>query len=267
MLHASPKRGGSALARYALLTGLTGCAAGGDPAPAASSTPPLDAAALRAAVASDMAALGATAMSLAIVEGGEVVWSEGFGTTRRDGGDPVTADTRFRVASITKPMTSVALLQAAEDGCLDLDDPVGAHLRFSIGVQPEHSADLAVRHTLDNSGGLLDYELQTGQEGDGHIEDFLREFQQAGGFLAPPGRMYNYSNTNFVVAGRLVEVCADAPYRVVLEDDVWGPLGMGRTALDQATVLADDDYAEGLTALLEQSNGALLDVAGLGSGR
>ncbi len=225
-----------------------------------SSDIPLDEDALLAAVEADMAALGATAMSLAIVEDGRVVWSEGFGTTRRGGSDPVTADTRFRVASTTKPMTSIALLQAVADGCLDLDDPVADHLPFAIDVQPEHSADLAVGHTLANTGGLLDYELQTGQEGDGYLEPFLEEFQREGGFLAPPGRMYNYSNTNFVVAGRLVEVCTDQPIRGYLEDAVWGPLGMDRTAFDQATVLSDDDYAEGLTELLEESGGDLMDV-------
>ena len=220
----------------------------------------LDEAALRDAVEADLEAMGATALSLVVVDAGGVVWSGGFGTTRRGGSQAVNADTRFRVASVTKPMTSIALLQAVEEGCLNLDDAVADHIPFRIGVQPQHSADFAVGHTLTNTGGLIDYELQTGQEGDGYLEPFLEEFQRSQGFLSPPGRMYNYSNTNFVVAGRLVEVCADQPIRPTLEDAVWGPLNMTRTAFDQATVLSDDNYAEGLTVLLEESNGALLDV-------
>lgn len=222
--------------------------------------PYFDEAALREAVEFDLDAMGATALSLAVVDAGTVAWSGGFGTTRRGGSQAVDADTRFRVASVTKPMTSIALLQAVEEGCLNLDDAVADHIPFRIGVQPQHSADFAVGHTLTNTGGLIDYELQTGQEGDGYLEPFLEEFQRSQGFLSPPGRMYNYSNTNFVVAGRLVEVCADQFFRPTLEDAVWGPLDMTRTAFDQATVLSDDNYAEGLTVLLEESGGALLDV-------
>ena len=238
---------------------LVGCA-GGDAGPpvdtGAPATGSVDVDALSAVVEAEMAELGVTAMSMAIVQGGVPVWSGGFGTLEPDGTTSVDADTLFRVASVTKPMTALAVLQNVDAGCLDLSDPVNVHMPFEIDVQPEHSDALLVEHTLTHAGGLIDYELQTGQEGDGHIEPFLEEFQAAGGFLAPPGRMYNYSNTNLVVAGRLVELCADRPFRAYMEEEIWSPLGMDRTVFDQASVVEDGNHAAGITSLLEGADGA-----------
>jgi len=202
-----------------------------------------------------MAELGVTAMSVSIVRGGAPVWSGGFGTLEPGGAVPVDADTLFRVASVTKPMTALAMLQNVDAGCLSLVDRVNDHIPFEIGVQSEYSASFLVEHTLTQAGGLVDFETQSGEEGDGYIEPFLEEFQSAAGFLAPPGRMYNYSNTNLVVAGRLVEVCADQPFRAYMDDEVLSPLGMERTVFDQASVLADGNHAAGITTLLEGSGG------------
>ena len=225
-----------------------------------SSTGTVDVEALTAVVEGEMAELGVTAMSMAILQGGVPVWSGGFGTLAPGDPTPVDADTLFRVASVTKPMTALALLQNVDAGCLQLDDAVNEHIPFEIGVQPDHSENFLVGHTLTHTGGLLDHEIQSGQEGDGFIEPFLEEFQFAGGFLAPPGRMYNYSNTNLVVAGRLVEVCSGQSFRAYMEQEVWSPLGMDRTAFDQATVLEDGNHAAGITTLLEESSGEDLIV-------
>ena len=64
------------------------------------------------------------------VDGDRVVWQQGFGSTERDGGTPVTVDTIFSVQSMTKTFTATAAMQAVQAGRLDLDEPQHCHLKF-----------------------------------------------------------------------------------------------------------------------------------------
>ena len=215
---------------------------------------------LRAAIALDIEATGATAFAMAVIRDGELLWSEGFGTHTQSG-VPVTGDTLFRVASLVKPMTAISVLQQVEDGCLDLTSPVDSYIEdFVMLQQPTMAADLTVADTLRMTGGLADYQLQTGDDGDGKIEEFLPVFLEYGFFLSPPGRMYNYSNTNFVVAGRLVELCTDSYFRPNMEQMVWEPLGMMNTTFSTSDVVADGDYAIGVTTHWPEEPGAEVEM-------
>ena len=203
--------------------------------------------ALIEAIEQDIANIGATAFAMAVLKDGEVSWSDGFGTDTKDG-SPVTADTLFRVASLTKPMTAVLTLQQVEAGCLELETPVDEYIAdFVMAQQPELASTLTVDHALSMTGGFTDYQLQSGEDGDGQIEPFLLSYLNNGYFLSNPGRMYNYSNPNFVVAGRLVELCTEESFRSVMEQSLWGPLQMNRTTFQTEEVVADGAYAIGVT--------------------
>ncbi len=206
-------------------------------------------AALVATAEEEMEALGISAMSLAVIRGGEVAWSQGFGTRTPEGSEGVDSATRFRVASVTKPMTAIATLQQVDQGCLELGERVNSYFSFDLESQPGLTDELLVEQTLNHTGGLVDYEVQTGHDTDGLIEVLLRAFENWGLFLSPPGRMFNYSNMNFVVAGRLVEVCSGMDYRPYMEESVWSPLGMTRTTLDTGEIVEDANYASGVTMI------------------
>ncbi|MEC7986299.1 MAG: serine hydrolase domain-containing protein [Myxococcota bacterium] len=215
----------------------------------------IDQAALLAAIESDVNRLQATAFSMAIIREGEVVWQGGVGN-ETPSGTPVTENTRFRVASITKPMTAVVTLQQVEAGCLRLDSPVDAYLdNFGIVQQPQLSATLTVADTLKQTGGLLDNAEQSGENGDGQIDNYLPIINQNAYFLSPPGRMYNYSNTNIVIAGALIEDCTDTYFRPQMAESLWEPLEMSRTAMATDTVLADQDYALGISTQIPNQVG------------
>jgi CubicO group peptidase (beta-lactamase class C family) len=204
-------------------------------------------AALIAAIEEDMETLGATAFSMAVITDGAISWSQGFGTETKNA-TPVTKDTRFRVASLTKPMTAVATLQQVEQGCISLDSPVDAYINnFVMDAQPTIAEGLLVKDTLQLTGGLVDYDLQTGENGDGMIEEFLSIYLDNMFFLAPPGRMHNYSNPNMVVAGLLVEKCSDGFFHPYLQRNIWDPLDMSRTTMNTDDVVDDEDYAIGIT--------------------
>jgi len=218
-------------------------------------TEAFDDAALRAAIEADMAEFDVSATAVAVLRDGKTVWAEGFGTLTPDGSAAVNADTRFRVASVTKSMTAIAVLQQADAGCLALTDRISDHMPFEMAQAPGMAADMQIHHTLSNTAGINDYETIDEYDGDGFIEPFINYVQAELPLLAPPGRLYNYSNTNFVLAGRLVELCAGDYYRPYMDASVFEPLGLGRTTFDTDTVATDANYAAGVSRVWAGAEG------------
>ena len=203
--------------------------------------------ALIEAIEQDMEETGATAFSMAVLKNGEISWSRGFGEHTKNG-SPVTENTLFRVASITKPMTAVLALQQIELGCLGLQNKVDDYIDgFVMTAQPNLSSSLTVENTLTMTGGFVDYQLQSGEDGDGQIELFLSTFLENAYFLSPPGEMYNYSNPNFVVAGHLVERCTNQYFRTTMEEQLWAPINMNQTTFQTSEIISDNSYAIGVT--------------------
>ena len=222
-----------------LLIALTGCTSGKD---GGGRDPRFDD--LAAQFEAERIALGAPAASIALLEDGEVVWSEGFGTVLPDGGRAASDATLYRIGSVNKVLTATALLRQVDAGLVDLDDPVTAHV-------PDFDFDgIRVRDLLSHTSGLVDYLRIDGPESDASLESFLTGSGPAafGGLaylMSPPGRMWNYSNPNFYVAALVNEKADPSPayYREIMQTQVFEPLGMDRTYFTPQEVLDDGDYA------------------------
>jgi CubicO group peptidase (beta-lactamase class C family) len=141
------------------------------------------------------------------------------------GGAP---DARFRIGSVTKTFTAVLVLQCRDDGLLDLDDPLSAHLDVS-----EAAGRLTLARLLSHTAGLQ-------REPFGDVWDTLRTPDDAG-LLAdlaraeqvlPPGRRYHYSNLAFALLGRVVAARRGTPWAQALRDRVLVPLGLSATTVE-----------------------------------
>lgn len=188
--------------------------------------------------------------SAALVHGGAVVWAGAWGIVDLDDGRPVRADTPFMLASVSKTITAVALMQVRDEtGAFGLDDDVNDVLPFPV-VSP---APVTCRHLMTHTSGLLDdWDVfdQNYVEGDATIplETYLRDYLTPGGqwyadgHYAPwaPGDRYVYSNIGAALLGELVEAATDAPFDAWCDAHVFSPLGMTRTGWH----LADLDPAE-----------------------
>lgn len=191
--------------------------------------------------------LGAPGAAVAILHG-DTLYAQGFGDKHPDGGDPVAPTTLFRIGSITKMMTSTALLQRVDDGQLLLDDELGDFFPSLAlaGATPIGSATL--HDLLSHQGGISDFTPIAGGSDDAYLRDYtLGDFENNAWMMAPPGSFWNYANPNFSMAGLVVEEVDGRWYREVVEQDVFAGLGMDRSMFLPEDVLADGDYAVGLS--------------------
>lgn len=190
-----------------------------------------------------------------LVRGGELVWSGAVGTVDgRADGEAVTADTQFRMGSITKTFIAVAVMRLRDAGRLDLSDRFGAHVPGSA------LDDVTIEQLLTHAGGVQAesagdwWERTPGGDWDALVGSGV-------GTRFRSGRRFHYSNTGYAGLGRLLEVVQERPWFEVLRDELLEPLGMTRTTLRPtgaaAQGLAVHPFADVLLAEPEHDAGAM----------
>jgi serine beta-lactamase-like protein LACTB, mitochondrial len=191
-------------------------------------------AAIEKAVSSFMSANSVPGIGAAVVLEGEPVWSAGFGMSDLEDYAPATSATLFRLGSISKPMTAVAILQLTERGKLDLDAPVQKYcLAF-----PKKDWPITTRELLGHLGGIRHYN----PDGKGDVpEDSARHFASMEESLqifandplvAKPGTKFNYSTYGYTLLGCVLEGAAAEKYVDYVKENVFHPAGMGQTQAD-----------------------------------
>lgn len=161
--------------------------------------------------------------SLAVLAGDEIVeWA--VGVTSLDTGVEVTPDAVFQIGSITKVWTTTLIMQLVDEGRIELDGPVRAHLPEFRLADPDAAGEITVRQLLTHTSGMDgDFFEDTGR-GDDCVERFVlacRALPQ----LHPPGDGFSYCNAGFVVAGRLIEKLRGMTWDEALDRFLATPLG------------------------------------------
>ena len=190
--------------------------------------------------------------AVGVVHRGEFVHLQPYGSLDRDGTEPVTLDSRFRWASVSKPLTAVAALQLVEAGELDLDTRAGDVLPYWPGdaddPDAQRKARVTVEHLLGHRGGVHHYG-QGNDESPGpfawdrtlHDDERWNAEQSVAVFAAAPlvfapGDGFRYTTFGFNLLGAVVEEVSPAGYEAWVAAHVAGPAGM--TSLRPAR----DDY-------------------------
>jgi CubicO group peptidase (beta-lactamase class C family) len=207
-----------------------------------------------AAMAAFMKDHGAPGGALAVVKDGRLVYAKGYGWADVDGKAAVTPESLFRIASVSKPVTAVAILALVRHGKLDLDAKAFALLGLKPGENGDpRLADVTVRHLLHHTGGW-----DRAQSGD---PMFLSvEIAEAAGDAPPadanavirwmmgrrldfdPGARHAYSNFGYCVLGRILEKVSGEPYETHVRKAVLEPMGITRMRLGKSLL---KDRAEG----------------------
>ena len=173
---------------------------------------------------------GSPGAVVGIMRGGEIELCKGYGLASVELGVPITPRTRFRIASVSKQFTVTAALMLAGEGLLKLSDPPHAYLK-ELAPLP-----VTIDQMMRNSSGLPDF-LELLRLG-GHGLD--RPARAADLFAAcvlnnhlnfAPGSRFLYSNTNFLLLGRIIEKLTKKKLGDVLRERIFKPLGMDQTML------------------------------------
>ena len=178
-------------------------------------------------VAAQVEKRGFVGLSLVVVRNGEVVLARGYGKRSLETGAAVDSDTVFAIGSVSKQFTCASVLLLAEDGKLTLEDKVAVH-------RPEltRAADITLYDLLSNVSGYADYyplDFVDDRMARPIDPDALLK-QYAGGPLDfEPGSRWSYSNTGFVLAGRVVEAVSGRSFDAFLKERIFGPVGMQRS--------------------------------------
>jgi serine beta-lactamase-like protein LACTB, mitochondrial len=189
---------------------------------------------LQSAVSRFLYANSVPGISAAVVQNGEPVWSEGFGVADLENYSPATSSTLYRLGSISKPITAVAVLQLWEQGKLDLDAPVQKY----CPAFPQKEARITTRQLLGHLGGIRHYR----DDGKGDVpEDSARHFPSMQESLqlfandplvAPPGTKFNYSTYGYTLIGCVLEGAISGKYVDYVRENVFQPAGMYSTQPD-----------------------------------
>ncbi len=152
--------------------------------------------------------------------------------------DPVTADTVFRIASMTKSFTALAILKLRDAGKLSLEDPVSRFIpEFGRMELPTRDAGpVRVRHLLTHGAGFPEDNPWGDQQLGASDAEMTAWLKKGIPFSTAPGMAYEYSNYGFGLLGRIVTKASGMDYRAYLEKDILAPLGMNSSTLEYSTL-------------------------------
>jgi CubicO group peptidase (beta-lactamase class C family) len=192
--------------------------------------------AIDAYVEEQMHRLKVPGVSLAIVEGDRIAHLRGFGQAR-PGGQAPTPQTPFFIGSLTKSFTALAVMQLVEAGRIDLDAPVQRYLPWFRVADPQDSAQMTVRHLLNQTSGLptLSGEI-TLADSDNSPDATERQVRALSTLVLtrPVGSAFEYSNSNYNVLGLVIEAASGESYADYIQKHIFTPLNMRHSYTSQA---------------------------------
>lgn len=188
----------------------------------------------------EMPTSGAPGLAYAVVTDGEIRMVGARGVLNIGGDDQVTPDTPFLTGSISKSFTALAVMQLVEAGKIDLDAEISRYLGVLSG---RPAGAISIRQLLSHTSGFSTLQGNTPHaDNSGEADDLAGRVAQVAGLRVAmaPGAQWEYSNLNYMILGRLIEVVSGQEYEAYIEANILGPLGM------EHSFVADGDIHEAM---------------------
>ncbi|MCH8907728.1 MAG: serine hydrolase, partial [Candidatus Heimdallarchaeota archaeon] len=195
-------------------------------------------------------------LSVAIIEGEKIVYSNGFGARDLKGDKPATQDTFYLIASTTKSFICVAIMKLQEEGKLSIEDPVSKHLPFELGLD---GYPILIRHLMSHQSGVpslddnialsefakeMDYQFSFPSIPYTSWGDYFRFINSGNEFvLEPPSKKFHYLNTGFTMLGRIIEVVSRQPLTDFMGEHILLPLEMKKSSFLEEDFKNDDSLS------------------------
>jgi CubicO group peptidase (beta-lactamase class C family) len=192
-------------------------------------------------VEAQMERLNIPGLALAVVQGDQIAHLRGYGHADPDGG-AVTPQTPFVLGSTGKSITALAVMQLVEAAQIDLDAPVQLYLPWFQAADREASAQITVRHLLNQTSGFSNAtglkELVASDLSENAIESSVRRLKDEE-LAHPPGTTHEYSNVNYTTLGLIVQTVSGQSYESYIQEHIFEPLEMHHSYTSQAEAIQD----------------------------
>ena len=186
------------------------------------------------AIFADLRSDSAPGAAVLVLRHGRAIFARGYGLSDMSAHAPITPQTDFRLASLSKEFTATAVMLLVRDGKLRLDEP----LTEALPGFPDYGRAITIRNLLNHTSGLEDYEdIMAAQHG-GTVPDDTPQIRDAGvvelleqakGTKFAPGTKWQYSNSGYATLAMVVERASDEKYENFVHERIFKPLGMRHT--------------------------------------
>lgn len=180
--------------------------------------------------------------SILVAREGEILLSKGYNYANWELKSPNSAQTKYRISSITKPFTATLIMMLAEGGFINLEDPLCAYLPDC----PAHWQEIRIQNLLNHTSGITEYTALVGADDvsrDPHNVPALIDIFRDEPLDFEPGESYQYSNSNFILLGAVIEQASTNPYDQFLRKAILNPLDIEESGLDYHSEILKDRAA------------------------
>ena len=180
-------------------------------------------------------------MSVGIVENGRITFLKGYGETEKGSGEPVTPETVFRWASVSKGVAGTMVAKLAEQGKVNLDGPVATYVpTLKLPARAEYTATVGdmLSHRLGLYRNAYDNKLEEGQD-----TKLLRASLSQLNLICPPGTCWSYQNVAYDGASELVEVITHQSYERAVKQMLFNPIGMAGATISMQGLTSAKSWA------------------------
>lgn len=195
----------------------------------------------------------------------EWTWKSAAGSSSPLTGEPANPDMRFLIASVTKSVTSIAIQKLAEEGKLDLADPIEKWLPAELMDRIPNGKEMTIRQLLDHTSGIADYDEQSINLEELHNPDVPVPYQvslEQGLSASPlfsPGTNYTYSNVNYILLTLIIDAASGIPYEDYVTRNIIIPAGLNDTFIQHTNHIPGPH----IRATMPDENGTINDFTDL----
>jgi CubicO group peptidase (beta-lactamase class C family) len=206
-----------------------------------------------------------------IEHNGDVILNKGYGYANRDWNISNSSNTKYKIGSITKLFTSITILQLAEKGLLNVNDPISKYVKY---IPQEWNNSVTIHHLLTHTSGIPDYLRAIEADSNNAINNKRLTYDNEElinlvsnlplNFV--PGTECSYSNTGYILLGVIVEELTFKPWYSVVQEQILDPIGMNNTGFNMdAAITTNRATGYNKTDSNEYKNAEYIDVSLFGA--
>lgn len=204
---------------------------------------------------------GAFSGTVLVMKNGQALLREAYGMANHEWEVPNTVETKFRLGSITKQFTAMAIMMLAEQAKLSVDDPISKHLENS----PATWEKVTIRHLLTHTSGIYSYTsipkmMNRTVRLPATIDEVIETFKDKE-LDFQPGEKFSYNNSGYILLGKIIERVSGHDYETFLRQKIFQPLEMNDSGYDRNQAIVPKRASGYTRTLILLANSPFIDMA------